>query len=32
MIPIDKKRIITLAGTLVLAGAVVAAGVYAPSV
>ena len=32
MIPIDKKRIITLAGTLVLAGAVVAAGVYGPSV
>jgi len=32
MIPIDKKRIVTLAGTLVLAGAVVAAGVYGPSV
>jgi hypothetical protein len=32
MIPIDKKRIITLAGTLVLAGAVVAVGVYGPSV
>ena len=32
MIPIDKKRILTLAGTLVLAGAVVAAGVYGPSV
>ncbi|KUO70635.1 MAG: hypothetical protein APF81_06325 [Desulfosporosinus sp. BRH_c37] len=28
----DKKRIVTLAGTLVLAGAVVAAGVYGPSV
>lgn len=28
----DKKRILTLAGTLVLAGAVVAAGVYGPSV
>jgi hypothetical protein len=27
----DKKRIATLAGTLVLAGAVVAAGVYGPS-
>ncbi|MDR3539682.1 MAG: hypothetical protein P4L69_01735 [Desulfosporosinus sp.] len=32
MIPMDKKRIVTLAGTLVLAGAVVAAGVYGPSV
>lgn len=32
MIPMDKKRILTLAGTLVLAGAVVAAGVYGPSV
>ena len=32
MIPIDKKRIVTIAGTLVLAGAVVAAGVYGPSV
>jgi hypothetical protein len=32
MIPIDRKRIITIAGTLVLAGAVVAAGVYGPSV
>ena len=31
MIPMDKKRIATLAGTLVLAGAVVAAGVYGPS-
>nr|WP_085938804.1 hypothetical protein [Desulfosporosinus youngiae] len=30
--PLDKKRIVTLAGTLVLAGAVVAAGVYGPSV
>ena len=30
-IPMDKKRIVTLAGTLVLAGAVVAAGVYGPS-
>ncbi|WP_068964034.1 hypothetical protein [Desulfosporosinus sp. BG] len=30
--PMDKKRIATLAGTLVLAGAVVAAGVYGPSV
>lgn len=28
----DQKRIVTLAGTLVLAGAVVAAGVYGPSV
>lgn len=28
----DKKRIVTLAGTLILAGAVVAAGVYGPSV
>jgi hypothetical protein len=27
----DKKRIVTLVGTLVLAGAVVAAGVYGPS-
>lgn len=32
LIPMDKKRIVTLAGTLVLAGAVVAAGVYGPSV
>ncbi|TGE33839.1 hypothetical protein [Desulfosporosinus sp. Sb-LF] len=32
MRPMDKKRIATLAGTLVLAGAVVAAGVYGPSV
>lgn len=32
MIPMDKKRIVTIAGTLVLAGAVVAAGVYGPSV
>ena len=32
LIPMEKKRIITLAGTLVLAGAVVAAGVYGPSV
>lgn len=32
LIPMDKKRILTLAGTLVLAGAVVAAGVYGPSV
>ena len=32
MIPMDKKRIVTLAGTLILAGAVVAAGVYGPSV
>ncbi|MDP4128225.1 MAG: hypothetical protein Q8912_14990 [Bacillota bacterium] len=31
MRPLDKKRIATLAGTLVLAGAVVAAGVYGPS-
>ncbi|MFZ3130132.1 MAG: hypothetical protein WA125_03280 [Desulfosporosinus sp.] len=31
LIPMDKKRIVTLAGTLVLAGAVVAAGVYGPS-
>ncbi|OLN31796.1 hypothetical protein [Desulfosporosinus metallidurans] len=31
MRPMDKKRIVTLAGTLVLAGAVVAAGVYGPS-
>lgn len=31
MRPMDKKRIATLAGTLVLAGAVVAAGVYGPS-
>ncbi|HBP64470.1 MAG TPA: hypothetical protein DD730_09375 [Desulfosporosinus sp.] len=29
--PMNKKRILTLAGTLVLAGAVVAAGVYGPS-
>lgn len=32
MRPMDKKRIVTVAGTLVLAGAVVAAGVYGPSV
>ena len=32
LIPMDKKRIVTIAGTLVLAGAVVAAGVYGPSV
>jgi len=32
LIPMDKKRIATLAGTIVLAGAVVAAGVYGPSV
>ena len=32
MRPMDKKRIATVAGTLVLAGAVVAAGVYGPSV
>ena len=32
LIPMDKKRIVTLAGTLVLAGAVVVAGVYGPSV
>ena len=32
LIPMDKKRIVTLAGTLVLAGAVVSAGVYGPSV
>jgi len=32
LIPMDKKRVVTLAGTLVLAGAVVAAGVYGPSV
>ncbi|ODA41155.1 hypothetical protein DSBG_2059 [Desulfosporosinus sp. BG] len=32
LMPMDKKRIATLAGTLVLAGAVVAAGVYGPSV
>jgi len=31
LIPMDKKRIVTLVGTLVLAGAVVAAGVYGPS-
>jgi hypothetical protein len=31
LIPMDKKRVVTLAGTLVLAGAVVAAGVYGPS-
>ena len=31
LIPMEKKRIVTLAGTLVLAGAVVAAGVYGPS-
>ena len=31
LIPMNKKRILTLAGTLVLAGAVVAAGVYGPS-
>ena len=31
LIPMDRKRILTLAGTLVLAGAVVAAGVYGPS-
>jgi len=31
MIPMDRKRIVTLVGTLVLAGAVVAAGVYGPS-
>jgi hypothetical protein len=28
----DRKRIVTIAGTLVIAGAVVAAGVYGPSV
>ena len=32
LIPMDKKRIVTFAGTLVLAGVVVAAGVYGPSV
>jgi len=32
LIPMAKKRIVTIAGTLVLAGAVVAAGVYGPSV
>ena len=31
LIPMDKKRIVTLVGTLVLAGVVVAAGVYGPS-
>lgn len=31
LIPMDKKRIVTIAGTLVLAGVVVAAGVYGPS-
>lgn len=31
LLPMDKKRIVTLVGTLVLAGAVVAAGVYGPS-
>ena len=31
LIPMDRKRIVTLVGTLVLAGAVVAAGVYGPS-
>lgn len=32
LIPMEKKKIVTLAGTLILAGAVVAAGVYGPSV
>ncbi|MGI6120415.1 MAG: hypothetical protein ACOYIB_07615 [Desulfosporosinus sp.] len=31
LLPMEKKRIVTLVGTLVLAGAVVAAGVYGPS-